>query len=350
MSKSKIILIVTAILLSAGGYFGYTYYQKIYGNAINVKGDGIIYIKTGTDLKELADFLEKEGIIKSKDDFLWLAEQKNLTDKKVRAGKYKLEQGWTNNELINMFRAGNELEVRITFNNCRTLPEMAGRVSKNIESDSVSLLAYMQKDEVISKYGFTKNTFITMFLPNTYNAEWDTSPEEFVQRMADEYKKFWSKEGTGRGSKLARTGLTQSQVYILASIVKGEFDNPNNETELKRIAGLYINRLQDGMKLESDPTVKFALGDPTIRRLLYKDLEVESPYNTYKHKGLPPGPINMPELSYLDAVLNFEEHNYIFMCAKPDNIKGHNFSKTLDQHNEYARQYRSWLNSVKIMR
>lgn len=350
MRKSRIFLIITLLVLSVGGYFGYTYYQKIYGNKITVEGEGYFYIPTGTNLNGLAEKLHSEGIINSKEDFLWLADQKKFTDKKVRPGKYQLQNGWTNNDLINHLRVGNEMEVRITFNNCRTLPEMAGRVSKTIESDSASILAFMQNEKTIQKYGFNKNTFITMFLANTYNVEWDTSPEEFVQRMADEYKKFWGKTGTGRGSKLARTGLSQSQVYIMASIVKGEFDNPNNPTELKRIAGLYINRLNEGMLLQSDPTVKFALGDPTIRRLLYKDLEVESPYNTYKYKGLPPGPINMPEISYLDAVLDYEDHDYVFMCAKPDNMKGHNFAKTLSQHNAYANEYRAWLNSRKIMR
>ncbi len=350
MRKSRIFILITVVLLSVGGYFGYSYYQKIYGNAITVKGEGYFYIASGTDLAKLTDQLHADGIINSKEDFLWLAEKKKFDDKKVRPGKYQLQDGWTYNDLINHLRAGNELEVKVTFNNCHSLEEMAGRVSKNIESDSASILEFLKKEETRNKYKFNELTFITMFLPNTYNFEWDTSPEEFVQRMADEYKKFWKDVPKGRGERLAKTGLKQSEVYILASIVKGEFDNPNNPTELRRIAGLYINRLNQGMLLQSDPTVKFALGDPTIRRLLYKDLEVESPYNTYKYKGLPPGPINMPEISYLDAVLNFERHDYIYMCAKPDNIKGHNFAETLDQHNEYARQYRAWLNAQKIMR
>jgi UPF0755 protein len=348
--RKKIFILVTLGVLGIGGYFGYNYYQKIYGNRIVLKDEGIYYIKTGWKLTDLADNLYDNGIIKSKEDFLWLADQKKFTDKKVHPGKYQLQKGWSNNDLINFLRLGNELEVKVTFNNVRTLPEMAGRVSKNIESDSAALIAYLSQDAVVQKYGFNKNTFITMFLANTYNFEWDTSPEEFVQRMADEYKKFWKDKQFGRGERLLKTGLTQSEVYILASIVKGEFDNPNNPTELKRIAGLYINRLQCGMKLQSDPTVKFALGDPTIRRLLYKDLEVESPYNTYKHEGLPPGPINMPEISYLDAVLDFEEHEYVYMCAKPDNMKGHNFAKSLSQHNAYANEYRAWLNKIKIMR
>lgn len=345
----KIILIIVLLVIIVGGYFAYNYYQLIYGNKITIEGDGIYYIKTGTNLDVLASDLESKGIIKSKKDFLWLAEKKSFNDAKVKAGKYKFESGWTNNDLINHLRVGNEIEVNVTFNNTRTLPQVAGAVSKNIEADSASLMEYFSREDVISKYGFNKNTFITLFLANTYRMEWDTSPEKFVQRMADEYKKFWNKE-TGRGGKLARTGLTQSQVYILASIIKGELDNPNKKDELERIAGLYINRLNQGIMLQSDPTVKFALGDPTIRRLLYKDLEVESPYNTYKHTGLPPGPINMPEISYLDAVLDFEEHDYIYMCAKPDNVKGHNFAKTLAQHNEYARLYRNWLNKNKINR
>lgn len=350
MRKSRIFILITVVLLSVGGYFGYSYYQKIYGNKITVEGEGIYYIKSGWKLQDLTDDLVQRGIINSKEDFLWLAEKKKFGDAKVRPGKYQLQDGWTNNDLINHFRAGNELEVKVTFNNCRTLPEMAGKVARNIESDSASILAYLSKSETIAKYKFSESTFITMFLANTYNFEWDTSPEEFVQRMADEYKKFWKDVPKGRGERLLKTGLKQSEVYILASIVKGEYDDPSNEKELKRIAGLYINRIRKGMLLQSDPTVKFALGDPTIRRLLFKDLEVESPYNTYKYKGLPPGPINMPEITFLDAVLNYEEHDYIYMCAKPDNIKGHNFAETLDQHNEYARQYRAWLNKQNIMR
>ena len=282
-------------------------------------------------------------MIKNKESFLWLCEKKKFGNDNLKPGKYQLKNGWSNNDLINFFRLCNDIKVNITFNNVRTLEQLAGKVAQNIEADSSEIVAKLLNEETYTYYGFKKETFITMFMPNTYQFEWDTDADEFIKRMSEEYKKFWTEE---RKNKARAIGLSQSDVSILASIVQAE--QGKHRDEWPTIAGLYINRIKKGIKLQSDPTVKYAVGDFNLRRVLNKHLEVDSPYNTYKYEGLPPGPILLPDIRAIDAVLNYEKTDYIYMCAKPEYSGKHNFSKTLDQHNQYAKQYREWLNKEGI--
>ncbi len=347
--KKWIVLLLFA-LLTAGAYYGYAFYRKAYSANVDLQGkeNAFIYIPTGSDLKQVADMLNSLKFITDKASFLWMAEQKKYTGNNVEPGKYEIKNGWSNTRLIEELRgaARRELPVTVTFNNVRTLPQLAGKIAPYIEPDSAQILAVLTNDSIQAHYGFNHYTFMTLFIPNTYELrEWDTSPEAFVEKMAGEYKKFWTE---ARKQKAQSIGLSQSEVAILASIVQAE--QGRRADERPRIAGLYINRLKRGIKLESDPTVVFAIGDFSIRRVWKRDLQIDSPYNTYKHKGLPPGPINLPDISSLDAVLNYETHDYIFMCAKPGYEGYHNFSKTNAQHEVYAAEYHRWLRKEGINR
>lgn len=344
----KISSFLILIILLIGGFFGYKYYT-IYaiGKSPILKNNTSINIPDNTTFGELGELLEQNKIIQSSDDFVRLATFKKWDNKNIPFHKLYIEKNWnTYNELVNgvNYAIGHSKDViDVVINNCRNLDEMAGKVSHQINIDSTALSDYLHADSVMKHYGFNENTFQTMFLPNTYSFYYNTTPSEFVAKMAKSYKEFWNND---RIQKAKNLNLSQSEVTILSSIVyeeqKVKFD------EQPKIAGLYINRLKKGMLLQADPTVKFAWGDPGIKRLLYKHLEIESPYNTYKNKGLPPGPISMPEPRTIDAVLNYENHEYYYMCAKPEYSGYHNFSKTLSQHNKYAQEYQNWLSKEGI--
>jgi len=240
-------------------------------------------------------------------------------------------------------RSGNQQPVQVTFNNLRFISELAGAVSKYIQPDSVELLKKFTDPATFEKYGFTESTFHCMFIPNTYEFYWTTTADQFLERMSMEYKHFWNEERRNKATKL---GLTPEEVMTVASIVQEE---SNKKDEKPIIAGLYLNRIKRGMPLQADPTVKFALGNFRIKRVLKSHLEVESPYNTYKYPGLPPGPINFPEIGSINAVLNAAKTPYIYMCAREDFSGYHNFAKTLSAHNENARKYREALDAQDIM-
>jgi UPF0755 protein len=247
-----------------------------------------------------------------------------------------------NNLLVNKLRNGQQDAVNVTFNNIRTFPELAGKVASYLEADSLSLLAEFSATENLDKFKFSNVTFPSMFIPNTYKFYWTATPSQFVERMHKEYEKFWNKERT---DKAAALGLSQTEVSTLASIVQEE-TNKNEEKPI--VAGLYINRLKRGILLQADPTIKFALNDFTLRRITSEMLLIESPFNTYKYAGLPPGLINFPEISSIDAVLNAKKHDYIYMCAKEDFSGYHNFAQSLAEHNRNAARYQAVLNKSKI--
>jgi len=232
--------------------------------------------------------------------------------------------------------------VKVSFISVRSLDILAGKVAANIEADSTEIAQLLKSPETAQKYGFDERTFMAMFIPNSYEFYWNTSAEQFVERMAKEFKAFWTEE---RLQKAENIGMTQSQVSTLASIV--EVETQQND-EKARVAGVYINRLNLGMLLQADPTVVYAVGDFTLKRVLNKHLEIESPYNTYKYSGLPPGPINIPSISSIDAVLNYEKHNYKFFCAKDDFSGYHVFAVTNAQHEANARKYHKALRNAGI--
>lgn len=344
----KIIIAILILGLLIGGYFGWDFYSKVYKANVVIKGENsaFIFIKTGSATEDVAEMLSSSGLIVNKGTFLWLAEKKNYQGKNVVPGKYEIKNGWSNTDLIGHLRAGRgRMEVKVTFNNVRSLEEIAGKVGGDIEADSASLMEVFSNPDTVRKYGFTEITFTTLFIPNTYQMDWATDASEFLQVITKNYKDFWNDNDRKRKAKLL--GLTQSEVTILASIVYAE-QKSRRANEWKRIAGLYVNRLKKGMKLQSDPTVIYGMGDFTIERVLNKHLEYDSPYNTYLYAGLPPGPINIPDPDVIDAVLNYEDHDYLYMCAKADNSGTHAFAETLEQHNENANAFRKWLDERGI--
>ena len=312
----------------------------------NAKAKDFFILKK-IDLDSLAFNLKKNGIIDNISSFISLGEYKNLTNKKIALGKYIIEPGTTYRTLLNGFTQnskgnGNaEVEVPVTFNNCRDINEMAGKVSKHILADSTKIVSYIQNGKILNRYKFTLAEVPTMFLPNTYNFFYDTDEKEFVERMANEYKNFWNKE---RRSKIKKIGLKSSmEVVTLASIVYSE--QSINSDEWPIIAGLYLNRIAKGIRLQSDPTFKFCWGNELkgVQRLLNKHRDIDCNYNTYKIDGLPPGPICLASAKVIDAVLNRAKVDYIYMCAKPDYTYRHNFAVSGAEHMKNARIFQNWL-------
>jgi len=347
--KKKIIistLVIFLLIAIAVAIYGYSYYQMIYQPNVNLndKKTTFLYIKTGANYREVFDSLVKNNILIDTVSFQWVVAKKKY-ETKVKAGKYLIKNNMSNNDLVNMLRAGDQVPVKVTFNNVRTIQQLAGKVAKSLEPDSMNFSMLFNDNALLDKFGFNNTTLIAMFIPNTYEMYWNTSAEKFLEKMFDEYTDFWNKE---REEKLKNLGMTKVQVVTLASIVQAEQAVYNDEKPI--IAGLYINRLRKGMLLESCPTLVYAIGDFTIKRILDKDKEVESPYNTYKNIGLPPSPINLPEISSIDAVLNYQTTDYLFLCAKDDFSGYHYFSKTASQHGAYAKLYHEALNKRGIKR
>lgn len=336
---NKWIVVIFIIAVTGGGFRGYQLYKYIFEPNINTPGS--IIIPLHATYGQVLDSLKKHEIIQDYKAFDWVAKRKKYTES-IKPGKYLLDKGLNTNEIINMLRSGNQQPVQVTFNNLRFITELAGAVAKYIQPDSLELLQKFTDPAIHEKYGFTESTFHCMFIPNTYEFYWTTTADQFLERMSMEYKHFWNEE---RRSKAAKMGLTPEEVMTVASIVQEE---SNKKDEKPIIAGLYLNRIKRGMPLQADPTVKFALGNFRIKRVLKSHLEIDSPYNTYKYPGLPPGPINFPEISSINAVLNSVNTSYIYMCARQDFSGYHNFAKSLSQHNENARKYKAALDSLEI--
>lgn len=338
----KIIIAVFAIVGVAASFYAFDVYRKIWWPNIETNGSAnFLYIKTDATFEDVVVSLNQKGWLKNEPSFRWLAEKKNYVNA-VKPGKYRIRNNMTNNELVNLLRAGLQEPIQVTFNNIRTLEDLAGRVGRQIEADSTTLMNYFTSSETTRRYGFAKERFMCLFIPNTYEFYWNTSAEKFTDRMAEQFKLFWTAERIAKAHDL---NLTQSEVSILASIVQGE---TRQSDEMPKVAGLYLNRLRKGMLLQADPTVVFAVKDFTIKRVLKKHLEFDSPYNTYLYKGLPPGPISIPSIRAMDAVLNAQNHDFIYMCGKLDGSGYHDFSETFSQHQAYATRYRKKLNEKKI--
>lgn len=344
MSKKKLFLFVLlGLVVIIGGCGLYGYNLLFSSNVVVPEGEQkYLYIHHGDQLDDVVKTLEGTGAIKDMSSFTTTAKLKKL-DKHVKSGCYLLKNGMSSFDLVRLIASGNQTPVKLTFNNKRTAQELAGRLAEVLEMDSVTALKAIKNDSLLSKWGVDTCNVIGIFIPNTYEIYWDIAPIKLMDRMKKEYDNFWNADRKG---KLARTGLTQQQVSVLASIVEEEQNQKYDEQPT--IAGLYINRLKKGMKLESDPTVKFAVGDFNIRRVLNAHLAVESPYNTYKYAGLPPGPIRIPSIKAIDAVLNFKESDYIYMCAKEDFSSYHNFATNEAEHKANASRYWKALNEKKI--
>ncbi len=339
---TKVILISLSIIIIILASIAYSYYNKIYRENVRIDlKDEYVYITTGSTFEDVVRILTKEQILKDLSSFEWLAEVKKYSQN-VKPGRYRIKEGMNNNELINLLRSGKQEPVKLTLRGFRNYEVLAGYVSHKIEADSSSVVNVFEDEMIANKYGFNENTFLCIIIPNSYEFYWNTSAEEFIERMAKEYKAFWNDE---RKNKALSIGLSQTEVATLASIIQLE---TNKQDEMPNIAGVYINRLKKGMLLQADPTVIYAVGDFSIRRVKQEHLTYDSPYNTYLYKGLPPGPICIAYPYSIDAVLNYKIHNFLYFCAREDFSGYHAFAKTLSDHMVNARKYQKELNKRKI--
>ncbi|MDG1278431.1 MAG: endolytic transglycosylase MltG [Algoriphagus sp.] len=334
-----LIISVSVIAISMSFYF----YQVFFSPNVLIDSDQSYTLKipSNSTFKTVSDKLYEDRVINDVLSFSFVAKVLDYQEA-VKPGLYVIKPKMTNLQLVRQLRSGNQSPIRITFNNVRTKEDLAEKITTNLEIDQSQFLALLQDSVFIRKYDFNEETVMSMFIPNTYEVWWNTGAEALFDRMYKEYQSFWTEN---RKQKAAELGLSQKEVSTLASIVQAESQKSD---ERPKIAGVYLNRLKLGMPLQADPTLVFALGDFSLKRILNIHKETESPYNTYKYAGLPPGPINLPDINSLDAVLNSENHKFLYFCAKEDFSGYHSFATNLAQHNANARRYQAALNAAKI--
>jgi UPF0755 protein len=344
LKNRRIILpVILAVILIAALVSGYKYYRANYAPNVTSQGEAAyFYVRPGADFTEVLDSLRSRQILKDERTFVTVALRKNYPDN-IHAGRYRLAAGMNNRALVHVLMFGMQEPVRLTLSgNIRTNRRLAVLLSRHIQPDSLEILQALNDTQRTNAYGFSPATIMGMFIPNTYEVYWTIGVEALMQRMKKEYDAFWHDE---RREKAAAMQFTPQEVVTLASIVCEETLKAD---EMPRVAGVYVNRLRKGIPLQADPTLKFAAGNFAMRRVLTRYKNIDSPYNTYKYAGLPPGPICVPPPVAIDAVLNYEQHQYIYFCAKADFSGYHNFSKTLAQHNQYAREYQRTLSQNRI--
>jgi len=347
MYFKKILLAIVLIGLVIAGYFAYYIYSAMFvpNTAFN-NDEAYIYIKSTASYAQVRADLEP--LLKDIKSFDALASRKKYVSN-IKAGKYKIKKDMTNNDIINSIRS-NSIPVRVSFNNQNSMEQLALRIASQIEADSISLVTAFTDIEFMEQNGFNQATGLGMYLPNSYEFFWNTSAEGFRNKMLKEYNKFWN---DSRLAKARAIGLNPYKVMTLASIVQEE---SKQKSEQPRIAGVYVNRLKNDWPLQADPTLKFAAyqlpkyRNTIIRRVLNEHKAIVSPYNTYKNTGLPPGLIVMPDISAIDAVLNYETHRYFYFAADATKPGFHKFARTLSQHNQNARDYQRHLSKQGIRR
>jgi UPF0755 protein len=335
--KNRRFWYLAALLALIAMGLGFGAYRRLLGPNVRLEGqtEAFVLLPTGCDMPQALDSLRP--FLRDETSFVRLSQLKGFQT--VKPGRYRLVSNMGNLELIGMLRAGRQAPVKVTFNNTHDLADLAGKIDRYFEADSAAILGALQdarKDA--AQYGLDSETFRGMFLPNTYEMYWTNTPQQFIERMKKEYDRFWNEQRLRSAQAL---GLRPEEVVVLASIVEEETLKAD---EKPRVAGVYLNRLRLGMLLQADPTVKWAVGDFGLRRILNRHLEIDSPYNTYRYPGLPPGPIRMPSASSIEAVLRPENHEYLFFCAREDFSGYHNFAATLAQHGQNARRYQQALN------
>lgn len=333
-----IILSLTVLVLAGAAFWTY---NLLYAPDFKTEQRVYVYIDEQKDFDDLCRQLVDSANCSHIDNFRRLADFLEYPAN-MKTGRYAVEPGTNNLDLLNIFRRGQQTATRITFNNIRLKEDLAERLDEQLMISKEDIMRLLTNEKFCHSMGFTSETAPTLFIPNTYEVYWNISAENLIKRMKKEYDNFWTDK---RKEKAKAINLTPIEVSILASIVEEETAVAD---EYPIVSGLYLNRLQKGIPLQADPTVKFAVGDFTLRRILHKHLEVESPYNTYKYAGLPPGPLRIPSIKGLDGVLNHMKHNYIYMCAKEDFSGRHNFAITLTEHNRNADRYRAALNRLNI--
>ncbi|MFM7015388.1 MAG: endolytic transglycosylase MltG [Bacteroidota bacterium] len=331
------VLFMTTLIATVG------YYKFLAPSIQNVeKYDPYVYIPTGTDFNEVKSILSKKNLIDNVNDFEWLAKQMNYVNH-IKPGKYKIHNGMSNKEMIDMLRAGRQEKVMLSINNIRKVEGLALLISSKLEADTSEIIKLFSDSSFLAQYGFNKYNSIGVIIPNTYEFYWNTSAKQFFLRMLKEYHQFWTVTRLQAASEL---GLDPKEVSVVASIVEKE---TRKVDEKPILAGIYLNRLEKGWKLEADPTLVYALNDFTINRVLNVHKKIISPYNTYLNFGLPPGPICTPSIESLDAVLHRQKSAYMFFCAKEDFSGYHNYAVTYNEHLRNARIFQAALNKRGIM-
>lgn len=346
MNLKKIIGIVSVVVAAGLIIYGYIMYRQIFaGNTKFSEKEIFVNIPTDATFEDVKNIMAT--YVEDMERFEKTASKKSYPTN-VKAGHFLLKKGMNSNDIVNALRQN--VPVQLAFNNQERMEDFAGRVASQLEPDSLKLMTAFTDAEFLKENGFNDTNALCMYVPNSYEFFWNISAEKFRDRMAKEYRKFWNPDRTAKAEKL---GLTPIEVYILASIVHKETVKTD---ERPRVAGVYLNRLKQGIKLEADPTVIYAMKKQAndfslvVKRVLNKDLLTNSPYNTYMYEGLPPGPIAMPDVSAIDAVLNPESHNYIFFCASVTNFGYHEFAVTPAQHEVNRQKYVAWINSQGIKR
>ena len=347
MNFKKIAALFSVVLITVLIIYGYMMYRDIFSDNTKFSEEEVyVYIPTDADYETVKQ--KVLPYIQDMERFDQVAQKKAYPERSDKSGKFLLKKGMNSNDIINSLRMN--VPVNLAFNNQERLENFAGRIGTQIEADSLSLLDAFTDQKFLDENGFTKQNVLSMFVPNSYEFFWNTSAVKFRNKMLKEYHKFWTNERLEKAKKL---NLTPIQVSILASIVHKE---TVKKDERPKVAGVYLNRLVKGMKLEADPTVIYAVKlqsndfNQVIKRVLNKDLATVSPYNTYMYQGLPPGPIAMPDITALDAVLNPEQHNYIYFCASVTRFGYHEFAVTPAQHEANRQKYVAWISSQGIKR
>lgn len=327
-------LLAFVLLCGVAAVIGWVQFK---GNAVEERYE--LFVSSRASYGDVTDSLMPR--LKHRAAFRAYARRIDLAET-FKPGHYLVEPGMSVTEVARMLKLGLQTPVRVTINNVRIPSQLGGKLARQIDADSAAILRALTSETLAAELGFDSVTLFSMFIPDTYELYWTVTPEEFVRRMKREYDRFWTPE---RDAKRSRSGLSRLEVMTLASIV---YEETRKTDEMPRIAGVYINRLQRGIPLQADPTVKYAMQDFGLRRILHRHLKTPSPYNTYVNKGLPPSPICMPGKNAVDAVLDFERHDYMFFCARPTFDGYHNFARTLREHNANARAYSAELNRRRI--
>lgn len=336
-----VIIVAFSTLMSSFAFYAY---QMVYSPNLNVeKKDSFFYIPTGSDFKDVQRLVREQDVVGNLTAFSFLAKLMDY-DEAIKPGRYLIKGDMANMEAIRLLRSGNQTPTRISFTAAKRVPDLARQMADNIEMTEAEVQKYLTDSLRMVRYGFTPETYISMFIPNTYEVYWTVDGNTLMDRLKKEYDAFWTKERQAMADSME---MTRAEVSTLASIVQAETAKSD---EKPTVAGVYMNRLRKGIALQADPTLIFALNDFSVKRVLNKDKDIDSPYNTYKYAGLPPGPIRMPNITSLDAVLNYEEHSYLYFCAKEDFSGYHNFATTYKEHRKNAKKYQKALNARNIYR
>lgn len=331
--------LLVILILGAGGVLLRTWVYS--PSLIHTETDTVwFYVRTGSEYPQVYMDFKQSGWLRYERGFDWVAKKKEYPSL-VKPGRYRLTRGMSNSEIVNLLRSGKQDEVNLVFNTTRHFTRLAGILSKQIEADSSSLVAAFQDTALMKQYGFSPENWRAMFIPNTYRFLWNTNAKQFLDRMSQEFNSFWTES---RERRLKEIGLDRFQLVTLASIVQEETFKPE---DMPVVAGVYMNRIRKGIRLQADPTVIFALGDYSIRRVLRSHLQFDSPYNTYRYAGLPPGPIRIPSIQALEACLNYQKHDFLYFCAKED-FSGYSvFARTYAEHLVNARKYQRAISKVQ---